>query len=245
MQIIPSIDCYNDAIVRLKRGDFNQLSSYDLNLDDYLSDLYRQGARYCHVVNLKAAELGFTRGDRLVDHLINQKDIMIQMGGGIRDQSSAKALLEKGVARVVIGSWALTSPDQVLQLCDDVGTDRIVIAVDVAHGQQPYIKINGWKDQSDQLIWSLLDKYRDLSGLRILSTDVSRDGMLQGPSIEFYKSCVARYPQLKFQASGGVSSIDDLIELQAIGLDATIVGKALMEGDIRYQDACEVLLDAS
>ncbi|MBU1112643.1 MAG: 1-(5-phosphoribosyl)-5-[(5-phosphoribosylamino)methylideneamino]imidazole-4-carboxamide isomerase [Candidatus Omnitrophica bacterium] len=225
MKIIPAIDLYQEKVVRLTKGDPNRSKTYS---DDPLSIARKwqdQGAELLHLVDLSAA-LGQGDNSEIIKNIIDQLDIEIQVGGGIRDIKKAKKLLSLGAKRIIIGTKALDE-DFLNQLLGSIDKERIAIGVDVLDS---CLAINGWKEKTD---FSGLDfiAYLQLKGITwVIYTDISRDGTLKGMNYQQI-SGLSTFSQMNFIASGGVASLEDLKQLKksAPFLWGVIAGKALYE----------------
>lgn len=235
MRLVPAIDLRGGRCVRLLQGRFDAETVYG---DDPVAilDRYRGlGARYVHVVDLDGAREGSQRNRPALAALAQaHEDVRIQVGGGIRSREVAAALFELGVARVVIGSVAVTQPAEVRAWLREFGPDRIVLAFDVrldADGT-PRLTTHGWEAQTDTSLWALVGDYLSHGARHVLCTDVARDGALTGPNVALYAEAVRRYPSVEWQASGGVSTSADLVELAGTGVAAVISGRALLENRI-------------
>jgi phosphoribosylformimino-5-aminoimidazole carboxamide ribotide isomerase len=246
MRLVPAIDLRDGRCVRLLHGDFDVETRYAADprmlLDKYL-DL---GADWLHVVDLDGARDGSAGNRAIIAALAAQRAINLQVGGGVRDAAAVTELLDLGVARVVIGSAALTSADQVRTWLTHFGPEQITLAFDVrldAAGT-PCVATHGWRRQSEMSLWDAVDPFAD-SGLKhVLCTDVGRDGALTGPNIALYREAVRRHPEIDWQASGGVRNAGDLKELRLAGAAAAISGKALLEDLIPLEELRSFLPNA-
>ena len=242
MIIIPSIDLYDNACVRLNQGKFNQLTSYSPDPLQCALDFAKQGATTLHIVDLNGAREGRPAHLELITHINNNTSLMIQSGGGLRDRQTIVSNLAAGIDRVVLGSIAVTHPDIVKSLIDDYGVQRFVLAFDVNINTVPEIAVNGWVEKTSTSLWNLLAHYESYSDLCVLCTDIGRDGMLSGPNIELYDEGVRRFPQFHWQASGGVAALGDISLLKNTGVSSVIVGKALYENRFTLAEALEALI---
>jgi len=219
MEILPAIDLRHGKCIRLLQGQFDKQTVYH---DDPLSVAEKylaQGAKWLHVVDLDSAK-GEANQDSIIQRLIRDSKLSIQIGGGIRSYERVKKLLNLGAARVVIGSLAVTQPGLVSQWLDEFGNDKIVLALDIVFNakQQACVATHGWLKTSAQQLSEIVYRYQT-SGLRhVLCTDISRDGTLTGPNLELYVSLQKQFPDIAWQASGGVSHLADLTALRQSGL---------------------------
>jgi phosphoribosylformimino-5-aminoimidazole carboxamide ribotide isomerase len=238
MRLIPAIDLKDGHCVRLLQGDFAAETRYDTDPRALLAKYRDFGADWLHIVDLDGARDGNLKNRTIIADLAAETSLKLQVGGGLRSAGVLADMLRLGVARVVVGSAAVGKADEVRQWLRDFGPDRITIAFDVrldARGT-PCVATHGWTQQSSLSLWEAASSYAN-SGLRhILCTDVSRDGALTGPNIELYAAAVRRFPNIAWQASGGVRDALDLAALAACGVSATISGKALLEDRIALEE---------
>ena len=238
MNIVPAIDLIDGACVRLQKGSFSGKTIYHKDAVSYAKELQQAGFNSLHLVDLDAARDGRSANADVIESIQSIPGFSLQMGGGLRSSAAIKLALERGIDRVVIGSLLVTDPDCVKNLINTYGANRFVLAVDVLSAQDPIVAIHGWQDASDLTLWDVLDNFTTIKGLRVLCTDISKDGMLSGPSMSVYEACIRRYcDNYILQASGGISSLSDLSALEKIGVPEVIVGKALLEKRFTYQEA--------
>jgi phosphoribosylformimino-5-aminoimidazole carboxamide ribotide isomerase len=236
--LIPSIDLRGGHCVRLLKGDFAAETRYQFAAHELLSRYQRLGARWLHVVDLDGARDGMLGNRSLIHQLATQRAVGLQVGGGLRDRAAIDDLLTRGVARVVIGSAAVEQPEQVAGWLHSFGAERICLAFDVRLDAQavPRLHTRGWQHQSALSLWDAVAAFSD-GGLRhVLCTDIDRDGALAGPNLSLYREALQRFPQIQWQASGGISSGADLAALAAHGVPAAISGKALLEERISIEE---------
>jgi phosphoribosylformimino-5-aminoimidazole carboxamide ribotide isomerase len=239
MKVYPAIDLVGGRCVRLEQGRFESAKVYG---DDPLAMADRfaaAGATVLHVVDLDGAKDPRGRQLALLERLARHTSLAMQVGGGIRDRADIAALLATGVKRVVVGSVAAREPERALGLLSEFGPERVVFGLDVRldASDEPRLATHGWRDTEATTLWSALDRFVP-AGLRLLlCTDIGRDGMLNGPSLELYRRTLARYPALELLASGGIASLEDLRALRGLGAAGAIVGKALYEGRFALEEA--------
>jgi len=235
MDLLPAIDLRHGRAVRLQQGDAARETVY---ADDPLTVLaqYRElGAQYLHVVDLDGARDGSQANREVVARLLRaQAGLGIQLGGGVRSNTTAAGWLAAGVRRVVVGSVAVTRPEEVLRWIAESDPDRFVLAFDVRldAGGTPRLTTHGWEAQSETSLWDLAGLCAERGARHILCTDVARDGALSGPNVTLYADAVRRFPSIQWQASGGVSRGADLHALADTGVAAVISGRALLESRI-------------
>lgn len=243
MKLIPAIDLLDGRCVRLLHGDFDQVTDYPASAAALARDYADAGAQWLHVVDLAASRDGADADTSALFSLLGQARQSVQTGGGVRSAEDVSRRLDAGAARVVIGSLSVTDSKGFIGWLEQFGASRLVAALDVRIGEDgiPWPRIHGWTGRGDRDLWQLLDELV-AGGLRhLLCTDISRDGALSGPNIELYTDITRRYPGLQLQASGGVSSLDDLQQLKPTGAAGVITGKALLEKRFSVAEALEVL----
>lgn len=246
MELIPSIDLRDGHVVRLYQGDFDAETRYELPPEELYGRYARAGAHRLHVVDLDGARDGQAGNRAIIAGLAAAGALKLQSGGGLRSSRSVKALLASGVQRAVIGSVAVTEPGEVAEWFNEFGPDRIVLALDVrvdAAGT-PHVVTHGWRQQSAISLWDMVRRYLGAGLRHVLCTDVSRDGAMTGPNLALYREAIARFPELLWQASGGVRDAADLRALADTGVPAAVSGKALIEGHIAIEELQPFLPDA-
>jgi phosphoribosylformimino-5-aminoimidazole carboxamide ribotide isomerase len=241
--LYPAIDLKDGVCVRLMHGRFDAVTRYDDVPAARLVSFVSEGAAWVHVVDLDGAEVGAARQHALIGEMAGSVDVHIQSGGGVRSREDVELLLDAGVSRVVIGSMAVTAPETVAGWLAGFGAERITVAVDVKlEDGAPVPALKGWTERADVDLWTALDAYPAGTLNHILVTDVGRDGALTGPNLELLAEVKQRRPDLQLQASGGVSSLEDLRALKAIGCDGAIIGRALYEGRFTLAEALEAVV---
>lgn len=247
MELIPAIDLSEGRCVRLFKGDFAAQTVYSDDPGAVLESYRALGAQRVHVVDLDGARDGAQPNRAAILQLAQQRDVRLQVGGGLRTIERVRALLDAGVERAVIGSIAVAAPDEVAAWSQELGADRLVLALDVrldAAGQ-PLLTTHGWRQTSAATLWSAVERFARAGLQHVLCTDVARDGALAGPNFELYAEAVRRFPELQWQASGGVASARDLASLRECGVAAVISGKALLEHKINPEELRPFLPNAS
>ena len=237
MEIIPAIDLKDGRCVRLFQGDFNQETVFS---DDPLAmaqSWQDQGSQRLHVVDLDGAIRGKPVHLEIISSIVKTLDIPVQVGGGIRDLSSAEAWIEIGVARVVIGTAAVRDPDMVQEVCRKLGSEKIVVSVDAKDG---LVALQGWQESSSVTVLDLASQMAKLGVVRLLYTDIARDGALTGPDL-VTNARLTSETDLAIQASGGVSSLEDLRRLLRTGVEGVIIGRALYTGAVSLPEALEAI----
>jgi phosphoribosylformimino-5-aminoimidazole carboxamide ribotide isomerase len=247
MILIPSIDLRAGRCVRLLKGNFDAETRYDLEPHELLQRYRALGASWLHVVDLDGAKDGRLANRSVIVRLASQRALHIQVGGGVRSAAVVDDLLRNGIDRVIVGSAAVEKPAEVQSWLKKYGAEKIGLAFDVRHDAQgtPRVLTRGWTKQSKLTLWEAIDSYLHHGLKHVLCTDVELDGALQGPALALYGEAVKRYPQIAWQASGGVRSAADLAALAALGAASAISGKALLEELISPSELRPFLPNAS
>mgnify|MGYP001627421040 CR=1 FL=1 len=240
MLIYPAIDLKDGRCVRLEQGRFDAVTGYDDDPVARARAFEADGARWIHVVDLDGAKAGAPVQHALVGEIARAVGARVQTGGGVREKAHVAALLEAGAAAVVVGSAAVSRPDEVRDWIATFGADRVTLAMDVKPAGEDFeVAVHGWQAGSGVSLWAALDAFPVGTAERLLVTDVSRDGMLVGPNLDLLAAIRRRRPDLRLQASGGVRGLEDLAAARALGCDGAIVGKALYEGLIDLKAAVD------
>jgi phosphoribosylformimino-5-aminoimidazole carboxamide ribotide isomerase len=237
MELLPAIDLREGRCVRLLKGDFERETRYSFDPVELATRYREAGAHWLHVVDLDGAKQGRFVNLEIVERMRTASGLKVQLGGGIRSREALDAVL-RTVDRAVIGSLAVTSPDDVAAWLEDAGSDRVTLALDVRldDAGTPLIATHGWTRSSTLTLGEAIERYR-AAGLRhVLCTDIDRDGAMTGPNVDLYADCVRRWPEIAFQASGGVRGSSDLKALAATGIAAAVSGKALLEGRLTPEE---------
>ena len=237
LEVIPAIDLLDGCVVRLLKGDYDQVTQYVRDPLELAREYADTGCERLHVVDLDGARSGQQTNLPIIEKLA-KLEVEVQVGGGIRDLASLKRLLDAGARRGVIGSVAVKQPELVDEWMDEMGADRVILAMDVrlnADGE-PEVLTDGWTEGSGKQLWPLLDRYLARGAIEFLCTDIAKDGTLAGPNIALYQTCAERYPGAQFIASGGVSSAADLEALESTGVHRVVTGKALLDGRLTLKE---------
>ena len=229
MEIVPAIDIIDGKCVRLSKGDYNAQKTYSDNPLDVALRFQDAGIRRLHLVDLDGARSKHIVNYPVLEAITNHTDLTVDFGGGIKSTSDLETALGCGAAMVTVGSTAVTDPDLMQKWIEDFGQEHIILGADARDGK---ISVNGWKEDSVLTLSDFIRDYMKKGITQVLCTDINRDGMLQGPAVELYRSLLKEFPGIKLIASGGVSSVQDLMDLKEAGLPAAIVGKAYYEGRI-------------
>jgi phosphoribosylformimino-5-aminoimidazole carboxamide ribotide isomerase len=240
MRLLPAIDLKDGRCVRLLRGDFARETAYPTAPLAVARKYRAMGADWLHVVDLDGAREGETNpGNRaVIAELARESGLKVQVGGGLRNRADVEHVLDAGAARAVIGSAALQDPAAVREWIEDLGHDRIVLALDVRLNADgiPCLVTHGWQRQTSRSLWDTLAAFAAPAPTHVLCTDVARDGALSGPNVALYAEAARRFPGVAWQASGGIRDAADLQALASSGAAAAISGKALLEDLIPVEE---------
>ncbi|OQW58499.1 MAG: 1-(5-phosphoribosyl)-5-((5-phosphoribosylamino)methylideneamino)imidazole-4-carboxamide isomerase [Proteobacteria bacterium HN_bin10] len=240
MLIIPAIDLQNGAAVRLLRGAFDSATQYG-DPAEVLRGFAEAGAAWTHIVDLDGAKAGAPVQHELIARLAAETDLSIQCGGGVRARGHVEALLAAGVARVVVGSLAVRNPNEVLHWIASFGAERICVALDVRTGADGWdVATDGWAKAGGLTLNQALGAFPPGTLRHALVTDISRDGALTGSNVALMAELTRQRPDIAFQASGGVASLDDIRAQRAAGATAIIIGRALYERRFTLEAALAV-----
>ncbi len=236
MLILPAIDLYEGKAVRLRQGDYREMTVYSERPQELMEAFAQKGAKAVHVVDLEGARDGRTANLNLIRKLKEGSSLLMEVGGGIRTMETIRVYLEDaGVDRVILGTAAVTDPSFAEQAVRRWG-DRIAVGVDIRDGK---VAIRGWTEQSSLDAFSFCRRMEEIGVSTVIVTDISRDGMLEGANRELYEN-MTRNLSIRLIASGGVSDIEDVVALKAAGLYGAIIGKAYYTGAIDLRTAVEV-----
>lgn len=244
--IIPAIDLIQGKTVRLYQGSYDKTTEYQ-QTPLQLRDLYaKAGAGILHLVDLTGAKNAADRQLELLTSLMKNAPLPVQVGGGVRTAADVEQLLAAGASRVVVGSVAIREPETVQGWLRTYGGDKIVLALDVAINAKgdKTLPSHGWIEESTITLEQVLDGFIAAGAKHVLCTDISKDGTLQGPNVALYAELTQKYPQIQWQASGGVGSLADIKALKPTGVAGVILGRALLEGKFTAEEAIQCWQDA-
>ncbi|NHC34351.1 1-(5-phosphoribosyl)-5-[(5-phosphoribosylamino)methylideneamino]imidazole-4-carboxamide isomerase [Scytonema millei] len=239
MDLFPAIDLLEGRCVRLYQGDYDRSQVFHDNPADVAQQWASQGATWLHVVDLDGAKAGKPANLEAIAAIVEAVSVPIQVGGGLRDRASVAQLLELGVQRAILGTVAVEQPQLVANLCQEF-PGRIVVGIDARNGK---VATRGWLETSEVLATDLAQRMQQLGAAAIIYTDIHRDGTLAGPNLDALRE-LATSLSIPVIASGGVSSITDLLSLLALeplGVTGAIVGRALYTGDISLKQAIQAV----
>jgi phosphoribosylformimino-5-aminoimidazole carboxamide ribotide isomerase len=232
MRIIPAIDIINGKVVRLTQGDYNQKTVYFENPVDLAKSFEQQGVKYLHLVDLDGAKAGKPQNHKILEQIASTTNLVVDVGGGIGSTENAQLMFDYGATQITAGSIAVKNKPLVFSWLNQFGAERIVIGADAKDG---FIATHGWQNVSKEKIEDFIEEYVQVGAKYFICTDIAKDGMLQGPSVELYKTLLGKF-QINLIASGGVSHKNDIETLLQLGCEGVIIGKAIYEGKIDLKD---------
>ena len=233
MQIIPAIDIIEGKCVRLTEGDYAQKKIYNANPLELAKAFEGIGLMRLHLVDLDGAKAGEVVNWKVLEKIANNTELKIDFGGGIKTEAILKTVLDTGATYATIGSLAVKNELLFQEWIARFGANTFMLGADVFEEK---IAIGGWLEKTEISVFDFMQLYMGKGVKQIFCTDIKKDGKLQGPSIELYQKIIEKFPSLQLIASGGVSCLDDLIELEEIGCTAAIVGKAIYENKITISE---------
>ena len=235
MIVFPAIDLYDKKAVRLYKGDYGNMTIYSENPIEIARDFEEKGASWVHMVDLEGAKEGTTPNLEIVKQVVRETDLSVEIGGGIRSMETAEAYFKAGVSRIILGTAAVDDEDFLKAAVNRYGKG-IAVGADVKDGQ---VAIKGWLENSQYSLESFMEKMQTLGVETVICTDISRDGAMKGTNLKLYKELSERF-NMNIVASGGVSSMEDIVALMEMNLYGAIIGKAYYTGAIDLRKAIEV-----
>lgn len=236
MRIIAAIDIIDGACVRLTQGDYSRKTLYGREPVDVAREMEESGIKYLHLVDLDGAREGKIRNHGVLEAITDKTGLKVDFSGGIRTDDDLRTAFSCGASQVTCGSIAVTQPGLFLKWLAEYGAEKIILGADFRQGK---VATGGWLSGSENDIMSFLRKYRSEGVLYAMCTDIEKDGMLHGPSVDMYKEIV-QIEGLSLIASGGISSLEDIMILRETGCEAAIIGKAIYEGKISLKELAEL-----
>ena len=233
IEIIPAVDIIEGRCVRLSQGDYDRRKVYDASPVDMAKRYADCGVKRIHVVDLDGAKSSSPKNLRTLEQMAVGAGVEIEWGGGIKSEESLRALFDYGATYAIVGSVAAREPMLFAQWLAAFGGERMVLGADVRDGK---ISVNGWQEDLAITIEELIDGFLPMGLSQVVCTDITRDGMLQGPTDELYVQLQGRYPTVDFTVSGGIGSMADIVRLNDKGLRKVIIGKAIYENRITLKD---------
>ena len=233
IEIIPAIDLIDGKCVRLSQGDFARKKIYNKNPLEVAKEFEAVGLKRLHIVDLDGAKLGKVTNLKVLEMIASRTNLTIDFGGGIKTGEDIESVFNAGAEMASIGSIAVKAPEKFFGWLKKYGDEKILLGADARDGK---LAINGWQTETDLEILTFLQNYFERGVRQAFCTDISKDGLLDGAANELYARILARLPKLKLTASGGVSRLEDIFELDEIGCAGVIVGKAIYEGKIKLEE---------
>lgn len=232
IRLIPAIDIIDGKCVRLTKGDYNEKTIYHENPVDVAKEFEQAGLTHLHLVDLDGAKSDHVININVLKEITTETSLSVDFSGGIKSDKDIRDVFNNGANMVTIGSIAVNNPDLFNKWIQEYGPQKIILGADVKNGS---IAINGWKDETKESIYSFLERYINLGIINILCTDITKDGTLSGPAYNLYMEILKRFPEINLIASGGVSSNEDIMKLDKLGVTAVVFGKAYYEHKINIK----------
>jgi phosphoribosylformimino-5-aminoimidazole carboxamide ribotide isomerase len=239
MRIIPAIDIVGGKCVRLTRGDFNKMKVYREEPVAVAKEFENADLEYLHLIDLDGAKEGKVINWKVIHEIQEKTALKVDFGGGVKSSEEVNALLELGINQINVGSTAVKKPELFKQWIKEFGAYNFVLSADVRAEE---VLISGWQEESHVNLYDLVNRFEPNGLEYICCTDIDTDGTMEGPNFGLYKKLKNRFPDVKIIASGGVSSTDDLVELNYQKIDGVIIGKAIYEGRIKLEDLKTLIL---
>jgi len=242
MRIIPAIDIIDGKCVRLSKGDYNTKKIYNENPLEVAKQFEDHGIHYLHLVDLDGAKSKHIVNYRVLEQIAANTNLQIDFGGGLKSDKDLEIAFNSGASQITGGSIAVKNPEIFKMWLQKYGSDKIILGADA---KDEKVAVGGWLEESDEYVIPFIQKYQTEGATYVICTDISKDGMLEGPSFELYKQILAETENLKLIASGGVATFDDLPKLAEIGCEGAIVGKAIYENRITMKQLEKYIVNAN
>lgn len=239
IELIPAIDIIDGKCVRLSKGEYDSKKVYNENPLEVAKEFEANGLKRLHVVDLDGAASKHIVNYRTLEQLAGHTSLTIDFGGGIKTDDDLHIAFDSGAQMVTLGSIAIKNPELFERWLKTYGNERIILGADAKNGK---IAVSGWKEESETELMDFLARYITKGVSKVLCTDISRDGMMEGPATDLYHEIMQAHPDIHLIASGGVSNIDDIYRLDEAGIPAVVFGKAIYEGRIRLKELTSLLL---
>lgn len=237
MEIIPAIDIIDGKCVRLTQGDYAQKKIYNEFPLEVAMEFEDAGLRRLHLVDLDGAKAGKVKNWKVLETVASKTGLVVDFGGGIKTAQDVDIVFNSGAALATVGSIAVKDGPLFVSWLEEYGASRFFLGADVKNEK---ITVGGWLETTDLWVYDFIEEYTGKGITQLFCTDVSKDGLLQGPALELYATIVEKFPALHFIASGGVSGRDDLLRLEEIGCKGVIIGKAIYEGRVTLKELSEL-----
>ncbi len=238
IEIIPAIDLIDGKCVRLSQGDYSQKTVYYEDPLDVAKMFEDAGIRRLHVVDLDGAKAQHIVNHKVLERIATHTDLVIDFGGGLKSDNDLRIAFESGAAMITGGSIAVKNPEIFTAWIQQVGAEKIILGADVKDRK---IAVGGWLETTDIDLMPFIKEYMEKGISKVICTDISKDGMLEGPAVSLYQEMLQKEPEMYLIASGGVSAVADIDTLQEKQIPAVIIGKAIYEGKIALKDLAKFL----
>ena len=232
MRIIPAIDIIDGKCVRLSKGDYETKKIYNENPVEVAKEFEDFGIQYLHLVDLDGAKAKKIINQKVIENIAKKTNLIIDFGGGIRSEEDLQKAFDSGAKKVTLGSIAVVNPELCLAWLEKFGVEKLILGADCLDRK---IKTSGWLENSETDVVDFIKEYQKKGFREVVCTDISKDGMLQGPSTALYQEIIEN-STIELIASGGISNIEDVQKMKEIGCAGTIIGKAIYEGRISLED---------
>ena len=239
MRIIPAIDIIEGKCVRLSKGDYDTKKIYNENPLEVAKKFEAHGVQHLHLVDLDGAKSHHIINHKVLDQIASQTELMIDFGGGLKSDDDLRVAFESGANQVTGGSIAVKKKEVFLGWLKKYGADKIILGADAMNEK---VAVSGWLEESNEDLVPFIQSYQNEGINYVICTDISKDGMLEGPSFELYQKILHKVPNLKLIASGGISEFDELPKLANMGCEGTIIGKAIYENRISLKQLEDYIL---
>ena len=238
IEIIPAIDIIGGKCVCLTQGDYDRLTTYGDDPAEIARSYEALGVRRLHVVDLDGAKASSPSNLAVLERICGATSLDVEWGGGIKSEQALADVLAAGANRAICGSVAVSNPELIDEWIEKYGAEHIILGADIRDGK---VATHGWLRESELTAEALIERFRPRGLSQVICTDISKDGMLSGPTVELYERLQEQFPDVEITVSGGISSMDDIRRLNAMGLRSVIVGKAIYEGRITMEELKEWL----
>jgi phosphoribosylformimino-5-aminoimidazole carboxamide ribotide isomerase len=238
MRIIPAIDIINGKCVRLTKGDYSTQVVYNEDPLEVAKQFQDHRIRYLHLVDLDGAKSGKIINYKILERLASKTDLIIDFGGGLRSDEDVKIAFNSGATQITGGSIAVNHSKMFSKWLLQYGNNKIILGADAKNQK---ISISGWQEESSEEVIPFIEQYKNKGIKSVISTDISKDGMLKGPSFDLYNKILNKMPKLNLIASGGITTITDLFKLKEIGCEGAIIGKAIYENKIGLKELVDFI----
>jgi len=233
MEIIPAIDLIDGKCVRLTQGDYSSKKEYHSDPLEVAKSFEQKGVRRLHLVDLDGAKAKKVINLPVLERIAKNTKLIVDFGGGVRSDEDLEKVFGAGAQQVTCGSVAVKNPDLADKWINKYGADKLILGADV---KNEMIAVSGWEENTNVEIIPFLQRYFEMGFRKVICTDISKDGLLQGPSTELYQKIIAAFPGLDLIASGGVTTFEDVLNMKEIGAYGAIIGKAIYEGTLNLEE---------